>query len=189
VEVEQLAQAMRRDDDKVLIRLLAYGGLRIGEALALRRRDLDSVRHTLAIRRSVEDVKGYLHVGETKGGEDRTITLPDALSEELARQLESMPPGPDALIFGNRKGGYRRYRNWRRDSFDPAVEKAGLTLTPHDLRGTAASLLIDAGASVKDVQLLLGHQDETTTIRLYARVRPGRSADLASKMNALMAEG
>jgi len=46
-------------------------------------------------------------------------------------------------------GELAKVSQWRRDSFDPAVEKAGLALTPHELRGTAASLLIDTGASVR----------------------------------------
>jgi len=64
-DIERLAQAMRHKDDQTLVRLLGYGGLRIGEALALRRRDLDPARSTLTIQRSVEDVKGHLSVGRS----------------------------------------------------------------------------------------------------------------------------
>jgi integrase len=92
------------------------------------------------------------------------------------------------LVFPNRKGGYLRYGNWRRDVWDPAAKAAGLEVLPHDLRGTCASLLIDAGASVKDVQLHLGHRDTQTTLNIYARVRPGRSVDLANRLDALIAE-
>ena len=92
------------------------------------------------------------------------------------------------LVFPNRPGKHLRYRNWRRDQWDKAAKCAGIVALPHDLRGTCASLLIDAGASVKDVQKHLGHKDEITTLRLYARVRPGRSADLASRLDALLAE-
>ena len=68
------------------------------------------------------------------------------------------------------------------------MKRSGVKARPHDLRATCASLLIDAGASVKDVQHHLGHQDELTTLRLYARVRPERSADLAKRLDALIAE-
>ena len=81
-----------------------------------------------------------------------------------------------------------RYRNWRRDVWDKACDRSGVTALPHDLRATAASLLIDAGASPKDVQAHLGHEDITTTMNIYARVRPGRSADIASRLDALIAE-
>jgi len=70
-----------------------------------------------------------------------------------------------------------------------ASRREPIAVTPHDLRATCASLLVDAGASVKDVQAHLGHKDITTTLNLYARVRPGRSTDLASRMDSLIAEG
>ena len=79
---------MRREDDKVLTPLLAYGGLRIGEALALRKRNLDPVRHTLTIRESATEVSGRLIVGTTEDQRCRTITLPKSLSAELAALTE-----------------------------------------------------------------------------------------------------
>lgn len=199
VEVEELATAMRRDDDRVIVRLLAYGGLRIGETLALRRRDVDVAGGRLTVRESVSEIGGRLEVGATKTYAVRTITLPVSLAEELQLRLRDCPVQPTALLFGNRLGGHRRYRVFRRDSWDPAVRavdarreqsgRAALPVTPHDLRATCASLLVDAGASVKDVQAHLGHKDITTTLNLYARVRPGRSADLAARMDQLIAEG
>lgn len=75
-EVEELATAMRRDDDRVLVRLLAYGGLRIGEALALRRRDVDVAGGRLTVRESVSEIGGRLEVGAIKTYAVRTITLP-----------------------------------------------------------------------------------------------------------------
>ena len=188
IDIEHLAMAMQRDDDRTLVRLLGYGGLRIGEALALRRRDLDPTRSTLAIRRSLEEVKGKLIVGETKTGVGRVITLPRSLSAEIAKRCEQLPDDPDALIFGNRMGRFRRYRNFMRDSWMPAVGRLNIDVRPHDLRATCASLLIDAGASVKDVQNHLGHADPVTTMAIYARIRPGRSEDLASRMDGLIAE-
>ena len=188
IDIERLAMAMPRDDDRTLVRLLGYGGLRIGEALALRRRDLDASRSTLAIERSLEEVKGRLVVGETKTGVRRVITLPRTLSSELERICRKLPDDPNALMFGNRWGRFRRYRNFMRDSWMPAVGRLEMVVRPHDLRATCASLLIDAGASVKDVQNHLGHADPVTTMALYARIRPGRSEDLASRMDGLIAE-
>jgi integrase len=57
-EVEELATLMRRDDDRVLVRLLAYGGLRIGEAFALRRQDIDVSGRRLTVRKSVGEASG-----------------------------------------------------------------------------------------------------------------------------------
>jgi integrase len=197
-EVEELASAMKTSADQTMVRLLAYGGLRIGEALALRRHDVDIRRRTLTIRESVGETNGHLVVGPTKTYAVRTITLPTFLVGELAALLKTRPTESAALVFATKAGGHRRYRVMRRDSWDPGVlamneirassEREPIAVTPHDLRATCASLLVDAGASVKDVQMHLGHKDITTTLNLYARVRPERSADLAIRMDALITE-
>jgi integrase len=182
VEVEKLASVMQHERERVLVRLLAYCGLRIGEALALEHGDVDLRRKLLRVSRSVEDTTGKIIVGPTKTYATRDITLPDALVVQLGSVVS------DGLVFPNRNGGYRRYRNWRRDVWDKACAASGVIALPHDLRATCASLLIDAGASPKDVQKHLGHEDITTTLRLYARVRPGRNVDIAARLDALIAE-
>lgn len=188
VEVEKLAAAMRWDRDRLLVRLLAYGGLRVGEALALRWSDVDLEHGTVTIRHSVEDTTGTVIVGPTKTYAVRPVTLPKALVTQMAGLVPLSGASVAALVFPNRRGEHLRYRNWRRDQWDPAVLKSGVVALPHDLRATCASLLIDAGASAKDVQAHLGHRDITTTLSLYARVRPGRSEDLAARLDALIAE-
>ena len=185
-EVEKLAQPMNHESDRVLVRLLAFGGLRINECFALQWSDVDLERKTLAVRQSVADVNGRLIVGPTKTYATRTITLPDALQAQLLTLRNSR--SPIDLVFPGRGGGCRRYSNWRRDVWSPACEASGVSARPHDLRATCASLLIDAGASPKDVQAHLGHESVETTMRWYARVRPGRSEDLATPLNALIAE-
>ncbi|MFF5291925.1 tyrosine-type recombinase/integrase [Paractinoplanes globisporus] len=182
-DVERLALPLRLPRDRALVRLLAYGGLRIGEALALRWSDINFQAKTANIELSVEDTNGTVIVGPTKTYAKRTVDLPDALIAELKTLKKT-----SLLVFPNRLGEHLRYRNWRRDQWDKAVRRSGVEALPHDLRGTCASLLIDAGASVKDVQIHLGHEDELTTLRLYVRVRPGRSADLVTRLNKLMAE-
>ncbi len=60
-------------------------------------------------------------------------------------------------------------RNWRRQVFDPAARDAGLDgITPHQLRHTAASLAVSAGANVKAVQRLLGHKSAAMTLDVYS---------------------
>jgi integrase len=185
-EVEKLAKAMNHESDRVLVRVLAFGGLRINECFALQWFDVDLERKTLAVRQSVADVNGRLIVGPTKTYATRTITLPDALRAQLLTLKNSK--SPINLVFPSRGGGYRRYSNWRRDVWNPACETSGVSARPHDLRATCASLLIDVGASPKDVQAHLGYESVETTMRWYARVRPGRSEDLATRLNALLAE-
>jgi integrase len=181
-EVESLAAAMRHERDRVLVRVLAYCGLRIGEAFALRWSDVDLKAGLLHIRQSVEDTTGVVIVGPTKTWASRSVTPPAALVSQLRALCGT------GLVFANNKGEHLRYTNWRRDVWDPAVTLSGVVALPHDLRATCASLLIDAGASPKDVQAHLGHENAETTLRLYARVRPGRSADIAAKLDVLISE-
>jgi integrase len=73
------------------------------------------------------------------------------------------------LVFTAPEGGVLRNTNFRPRFFDPAAEKVGLLgLTPHELRHTAASLAIAAGANVKAVQLMLGHASAAMTLDIYA---------------------
>jgi integrase len=109
-------------------------------------------------------------VGPTKTYTTRTITLPDAIRAQLLNLKNSQ--SAITLVFPSRGGVHRRYGNWRRDVWDPACKTSGVTARPHDLRATCASLLIDAGASPKDVQAQLGHESVETTMRWYVRAAP-----------------
>jgi integrase len=201
-EVEDLASYFDHDDDGVLVRVLAYGGLRIGEALALQRQDVDAKRGLLHVQRSVSDAGGQVRVADTKTGRDRWVALPASLIDQLTDLLRDRPINATALLFPNRDGGYRRNRSVARNRWEPAVQAwngnridaNGRQLDPikvgfHDLRSVCASLLIDAGASPKDVQAHLGHASIQTTLEIYARVRPERSADLANRLDQLIAQG
>ena len=201
-EVEDLVTHFEHEDDRVLVRLLAYGGLRIGEALALQRQDVDLKRGLLHVQRSVSDAGGVVRVHDTKTGRDRWVALPASLVAQLRELLRDRPINADALLFPNSDGGYRRARVTDRHRRIKAVkawnasrvDEEDRLLDPiavgfHDLRSVCASLLIDAGASPKDVQAHLGHASIQTTLEIYARVRPERSADLAQRLDALIDEG
>jgi integrase len=78
-------------------------------------------------------------------------------------------PGSDELVFRSPKDGQLRNSNFRDRFFDEAVVVCGLDgLTPHDLRHTAASLAVAAGANVKAVQRMLGHASAAMTLDVYA---------------------
>jgi integrase len=88
------------------------------------------------------------------------------------------------LVFPSASGTPLRNRNRRRDVFDSAVEALGLNITPHNLRDTAASLAIQAGASVVAVARLLGHESPATTLNHYAGLFPTDLDDIASRLDA-----
>jgi integrase len=149
---------------------------------------VDLERRTVTICENISSNTGKPILRPTKTYASRTIDLPRVLSEQLCDyRSNSFTANVGPLVFPNAKGGYLQYKNWRR-YWDPAIEQAGTKVLPHDLRATAASLLIDAGASPKDVQAHLGHSSIEVTMNVYARVRGGRSADLAARLDALIAE-
>ena len=83
------------------------------------------------------------------------------------------------------RGHPLRNLNFRRDVFDRAAEDAGLTgLTPHDLRHTAASLAVSAGANVKAVQRMLGHASAAMTLDVYSGLFDDDLDGVADRLSA-----
>jgi integrase len=151
----------------LLVRVLAYTGLRWGEMSALRVGSLDLLRRRMRIKSAFVEVRGKLVEGTPKTHQVRTVPLPRFLVDELAVHVEGM--GRDELVFSTPAGAPLRNTNFRRRHWDKAVAAAGLDgLTPHDLRHTAASLAVAAGANVKAVQRMLGHASATMTLDVYA---------------------
>jgi integrase len=114
-------------------------------------------------------VSGKAVVGTPKDHERREVPVPAFLVDELARVCAGRVP--DALVFPAPGGGFRRNGNFRRNVFDAAARRAGVDgVTPHGLRHTAASLAIQAGATVVLVCRMLGHSSPTITLNVYANL-------------------
>jgi integrase len=166
--------AMLADEVKWLpevIRFLAYTGLRWGEMAALRVQDFDMLRRRVNISRSVAEC-GKLVWGNTKTAERRSVPFPESLTDELAALM--VGSGRDDLVFTGTRGAVLRGGNYRNRYFSKAVEKCQMAdetfpdITPHDLRHTAASLAVSAGANVKALQRMLGHAKASMTLDVYA---------------------
>lgn len=184
----QAAHEASRYDYTPMLRLAAALGLRLGELLGLRwedfDKDADDGAGVLQIRRQ------WLRTGEygdpkTKAG-TRRIPLPAWLRDELITlRLESRYSQDDQPIFASRAGTPLQHRNVTRRGFEPARDAAGLpsSLTFHDLRHAAASRLINARLDPVTVATLLGHEDATTTLKVYAaqfdRLRTGEAVRAA----------
>ena len=164
-EVASLADASGRD--RVLVYVLAYCGLRFGEAAGLRVGDVDLARRRLRVERSISDVNGHLVTTTPKSHHAREVPVPSFVAAMLVGVIDGRPA--DAPLFTGRDGGLLRGNNFRRRSFDRAAASVGLPgLTPHELRHTAASLAVSAGANVKAVQRMLGHASAAMTLDVYA---------------------
>jgi integrase len=183
-EVERLADAIG-PHHRVVVYFLAYTGLRFGEAVALRVKRLDLLRGRCEVVESATEVGSALVWGPTKTDERRTVRLPRFLAELLGEHLASRSAEPDALVFTAPLGGPLRERKFLHGQLKPAAVRAGLPgeLRAHDLRHTAASLLIRQGASVKAVQKTLGHKSAVMTLDRYGHLWPDELEDLAERLD------
>jgi integrase len=139
---------------------------------ALRVQDFDMLRRRVNVSRSVSDSGGRLTWSTPKTGERRSVPFPASLADELAALM--VGKGREDLVFTNKRGAVLRGSNYRPRVFDIAVAKCQKedetfpTITPHDLRHTAASLAVSAHANVKAVQRMLGHAKASMTLDVYA---------------------
>jgi integrase len=167
ITVERMREAST-PRDAALISVLAYAGLRPGEALALQWRDIRE--QTFLIERSIS-------LGEekdTKTSAHRTVRLLAPLAADLREwRLRSGRPPEGALVFPSKEGApwsLPAYQSWRRRAFDRTRAAAGIDKArPYDLRHSFASLLIHEGRSVIYVARQLGH-DARLTLSTYGHV-------------------
>lgn len=171
---------------RVLFLILAWTGLRWGEATALRVRDVNEVRRRLLVQRAAEQVRGQWHVTDTKTHQRRSVPLPKSVAAELQAHIRDLPDphglGPERLLFPPartttgflyppRKAAERSDRagKIRVDWLEAGLRAAGVPyVSPHELRHTAASLAVSAGANVKALQRMLGHANASLTLDTYS---------------------
>jgi integrase len=157
---------------RVLVLLLAYTGLRWGEATALRVCDIDLTRRRIDVRRAFSDVGGKVVLGTPKSHQSRTVPVPRFLARELAGAIGGRRA--DDLVFTMPGGTVLRLSNWRLATFLAARRAAGVSdrFRIHDLRHTAASLMIQAGYPPKWLQAIMGHASISTTLDQYGHLYP-----------------
>jgi integrase len=183
-EVWRIAESIR-EPCGTLVFVLAYGGLRWGEAAALRREGCELLRSRLHVTESLSEVRSGFHFGPTKTYQRRTVVVPaflrDLLAEHLAHRVGTEP---NALVFTAPKGGPLRRKGFASGYWKPALELAGIEhLRVHDLRHTCASLLIATGANPKAVQAHLGHSSIQVTFDRYGHLFPSDQEALAARMD------
>jgi integrase len=154
-----------------LVLLLGVGGLRWGEAAALRVGDVNFLRRRIELHRNAVQVGAEFAVGSLKTNTNRAVVLPEFVIDAIAQTARGK--GRDELLWPSRSGGYLgppTTKSWlsgavaRCQAADPTFPR----VTAHDLRHTAASLAIHAGANPKVVQRMLGHTSAAMTLDVYA---------------------
>ena len=173
-----------------IILVLGLCGLRYGELRALRVQDVDFDRNRITVARSATKAGTVTVEKSTKGNQVRTVAMPTLVCDALRRQTEGKHD--DDLVFDDGHGGYIAYqcasgsgRGW----FKRALQQAGLNpMTVHDLRHTAASLMVQSGANVKTVQRTLGHASAAMTLDVYADLFDSELDAVASNIDGIIGE-
>jgi integrase len=177
-EVERLAAAAGSERNKLLILLMAYGGLRAGEVGGLRVVDVDVAQCQVHIRQQVVyergrgPVIGPLKTRATR----RTVPIPCSIAEELGEYLRSEAIA-DGFVFGAVAHVAVNHAVQR------AAKRAGMRpVHAHLLRHTAVSLLIDDGVNPRAIQAFVGHSDIKMTLGVYGHLFPYGGQALADSM-------
>ncbi len=171
-EVERVLAALATPRQRAFVMTLYGAGLRISEAAALRIEDLDSARM-------------QIHVCEGKGGRERYVPLsPRLLGELRAYWKRYRPKGP--LLFPGRDSDGRLSRAGISKALQRAARRAGIAkrATPHIFRHSFATHLLELGADLRTVQVLLGHSSIRSTTA-YLHVSHARLARVTLPFDVL----
>jgi integrase len=190
-------EAAREDPFEALYVLAITTGMRQGELLALRWKEIDLGTGSLHITGTVTRTPEGLRITEPKTkGSRRRIDLGKSAVESLKRHrqkqaVERLKAGPrwqdNDLVFANEVGNPVEASNLRRRSFEPLLARAGLDrMRFHDLRHSAATLLLGEGIHPKIVSERLGHSRVGVTLDLYSHVTPTMQRQAVDAMEALL---
>ncbi len=168
-EVRAFFDAITGIKNRAVVTLCYGSGLRISEAVAVRIGDIDSSRM-------------LLRVAKGKGGGERNAVLSPRLLEILRAYYRAVQPKGDWLFPSWRRDQHLSVETVRQACRD-AVRAAGLAkrITPHTLRHSFATHLLESGEDIRVIQALLGHKRIDTTAR-YSAVTPARLAKVRSPL-------
>jgi len=194
-ELARFLEVVKGTRLEAIWRLAAMTGMRRGEILGLRWRDVDVDRSRLSVRQALVAV-GYEVIHSTPKSHCARVIDLDA---ETVRQLRAHREQQDAervewgvdyqdqdLVVAKENGEPTHPHTFSR-SFERLIVKAGLRpIRLHDLRHTHATLALKAGVPVKVISERLGHESPAFTLKQYAHVIPGMQAEAAAQVAAMI---
>ena len=176
-EVERLIQGARSPLHRVWLLILYATGMRREELVRLKVSDIDSGRM-------------LIHIRQGKGRKDRDVMLSPRLLEELRDYWRRVQPKPKTYLFPSKDPHQKRDVPMQAksvfDAVQQAAKRAGLEkhVHPHTLRHCFATHLLESGADLRTIQLLLGHADLKTTSR-YLHLSERHLKAAASPLDSL----
>ncbi|ARI52009.1 integrase [Streptomyces sp. S8] len=180
-------------------------GLRQGEVFGLAVEDVDFLGGVLHVVRQVKLLRGRPVFAPPKGGKERDVPLPESIAFGLAGHLTRMPaaevtlpwktldgpPVTAALIFRSSEGHALNRNKFNDRQWRPALRAAGVAEGRdngmHALRHFYASVLLDAGESIKALSEYLGHHDPGFTLRTYTHLMPSSETRTRAAVDAVWA--
>lgn len=196
-EARAFLEAASGDRLEALYVVALTSGLRLGELLALRWRDVDLQAGMLQVTGTLQRTGAGLVIAEPKTVRSRrhvalTATAVEALRRHHVAQAEERLRLGAAwqdmdLVFASETGGHIDDSKLRRNSFWPLLERAGVPrIRFHDLRHSAATLMLRRGVHPKIVAEMLGHSQISVTLDLYSHVTPTMQREAAAALDDLL---
>ena len=191
-QLRDIFEALRGDDLLPLVKITALYGLRRSELLGLQWDSIDFERKTMTIRHTVSKVTKVVAKDKTKNASShRSLPLtPDA--EAIFRRAKELEE-QNRLAFGREyqensyvfkwPDGHPYSPDYISHRFSDLLKKHGLPhIRFHELRHSCASMLLDMGFTLKDVQEWLGHSDIKMTANIYAHLDTARKSSIAASL-------
>ena len=199
-QVQRLLITAKEKNDRyaALYQLALSTGMRQGELLGLQWKDINWDRKTAHIQRQLNRVPGgALGFSQPKTKSSiRTISLGNTtiviLKEHQKQQLHEVSNMGTRwqefdLVFPSTIGTPTNHSNLLRQSYKPILEDAGLPkIRFHDLRHTAASLMLNHGAPILIVSKRLGHAQPSITLDVYGHIMPNMQEEVANIMDDII---
>ncbi len=168
-EVNRIISVHKNTKHRLILMTIYSAGLRIGELCRLKLTDIDSARMRIKIRNA-------------KGHKDREVILSKILLEELREYYKKIHP--KTYLFNGWKATRSIAVSTVRHIFNQAIKKCNIKkeVTPHSLRHSFATHLMDNGIDMRIIQSMMGHKSLKTTM-IYCHLTEGKYGDIKSPLD------
>lgn len=168
-EVKRMVEGISNPIHRLIVQLIYSGGLRVSELINLQPKDLDVERKVIIVRQG-------------KGAKDRITLLPESLKEDLLKHL--LKNSPKKYFFESNRGKKYSKRTIEEIVSQNSRKLIGKKITPHTLRHSFATHLLESGTDIRYIQKLLGHKNLRTT-QIYTHIANSDIAKIKSPLDTL----